>query len=373
MATCWFITSTPLFIFTFEANVDSIFVAAYLIAVYFFVSFLTSDDGIPALLLGSLAAGLALGTKPVGVVFIPPLLLLALGAAAVRTRSLWRALVPGVVMLACVVVPSGFWYVRNIVLTGNPLYPLRVAIFGSTIFQGCYGREAMQFSPYYLPPAACAHLSTLFWPCSTRDLSPSGLPRLQASGRFDQTAGTRPTGGSGQCRPCALNVALWWICIPYRTQQRFFLQAVGLAAVPLARLLDRNVWLGRCATALLALHLLTPQPWPLALRQDDIPWDMSPIIPNLVPAPLRLLRLVERSGRPVLEFGAISNVLLLAGAGGFALAAVWAWTRPHRSTRRRWTKPACWDSGSSRFTQPGGARYRGRRHRPSALDLSRVP
>ena len=61
-------------------------------------------------------------------------------------------------MLACVVVPSGFWYVRNIVLTGNPLNPLHVAIFGTTIFQGCYGREAMQFSPYYLPPAAVGAL-----------------------------------------------------------------------------------------------------------------------------------------------------------------------------------------------------------------------
>ena len=88
VATCWFVTSTPLFIFTFEANVDSIFVASYLIAVHFFVSFLTSDSGLPALLLGGLAAGLALGTKPVGMVFIPPLLSRSRCAAAVGTRSL---------------------------------------------------------------------------------------------------------------------------------------------------------------------------------------------------------------------------------------------------------------------------------------------
>ena len=54
-----------------------------------------------------------------------------------------------------------------------------------------------------------------------------------------------------------LNVALFWICIPYRTQQRFMLQALGLAAVPLARLLDR--WRGlRVAAA--ALLILPRQP-----------------------------------------------------------------------------------------------------------------
>ena len=48
-----------------------------------------------------------------------------------------------------------------------------------------------------------------------------------------------------------LNVALFWICIPYRTQQRFMLLALGLAAVPLARLLDRWRGLRLAAAALL--------------------------------------------------------------------------------------------------------------------------
>ena len=44
LSTCWFITSTPLLIFSFEANVDTLFVALYLIAVFFFLDFLRQES-----------------------------------------------------------------------------------------------------------------------------------------------------------------------------------------------------------------------------------------------------------------------------------------------------------------------------------------
>ena len=37
VATCWFVSSTPLLLFSFEPNVDTIFVAGYLMAAYFFL------------------------------------------------------------------------------------------------------------------------------------------------------------------------------------------------------------------------------------------------------------------------------------------------------------------------------------------------
>ena len=38
VATCWFASSTPLLLFSFEPNVDTIFVAGYLMAAYFFLA-----------------------------------------------------------------------------------------------------------------------------------------------------------------------------------------------------------------------------------------------------------------------------------------------------------------------------------------------
>ena len=78
VATCWFASSTPLLIFSFEPNVDTIFVAGYLMAAYFFLQASQGPGDTAACCLGALAAGEALGTKAVGVVFVPPLLALAM-------------------------------------------------------------------------------------------------------------------------------------------------------------------------------------------------------------------------------------------------------------------------------------------------------
>ena len=151
MAACWFITSTPLLIFSFEANVDTIFVAFYMIAVLFFLVDFQAAAGRAALVLGGLAAGIAPGTKPVGVVFVPPLLALVLAAKAARSRSAGTTFTAFLLVLLCLLLTAGFWFGRNFLLTGNPLYPLHLELFGRTLLAGWYGRDAMRFSIYYMP------------------------------------------------------------------------------------------------------------------------------------------------------------------------------------------------------------------------------
>jgi hypothetical protein len=136
-----------------------------------------------------------------------------------------------------------------------------------------------------------------------------------------------------------LNILLYWVCIPYRTQQRFMLQALGLLVAPLATLFDRSRWLSVLATVLLGLHLLTPQTWPIAASEDAIPWDLSRFVPNAVAAPLPLVSWRHDTavrayglGRPA---AGIASLLAIPMA---ALLSTWAWhfawRRPVRSAGR---------------------------------------
>ena len=56
VATCWFASSSPLLIFSFEPNVDTIFVAGYLLSAYFFASAAEGAGDTAACWLGALSA-----------------------------------------------------------------------------------------------------------------------------------------------------------------------------------------------------------------------------------------------------------------------------------------------------------------------------
>lgn len=318
IATCWFASSTPLLIFSFTPNVDSIFIAGLLLAGYFFQRFALDHEPWPALGLGALAAGLAMGTKAVGVVFVPPVLafglVLAWRASGSRRLKILRSLVVVLVPLAT----GGYWFFRNAWLTGNPLYPLQVALLGKIILAGWYGPEAMRLSPYYIPLSDARALGDILLAALDPRLSPVWL--LAVTGAI--LAVIRRAGDGPRRRLTAafavlaiVNIALYWIFIPYRTQQRFMLQALGFAVPPLAILIDRGGWSRGLAAVLLAVHLLAPQSWPCAKDDRAIPWDLTPMIPNAVEAPIPLSPRLERAfEHDPLKRSATGLVLLAATA-----------------------------------------------------------
>jgi hypothetical protein len=345
IATCWFVTVTPLLVFSFEANVDTIFVAAYLSAVYFMLRHLMGTVGVSALVVGGLAAGLALGTKPVGLVFVGPLLVVWL-ASWIRSRSLGEGLKRCAILAFATVLTCGFWFVRNLMVAGNPLYPLQLEWMGTVLFPGCYDRAAMNHSMYFIPLTRWRALVdillavvdprlALFWVPATL-----GAWALRAKTRtlFDRWVWIV----SGLA---VLNVALYWLAVPYRTQQRFMLQAMGLAATPLARLLDRGGGWRAAGAGLLALHLLTSQPWPVALKEERIPWDLDPHIPNVVVPLLPLARLTAMSLDPVQRWPAMSGLALELAIGGCCWLVVWSLSRGDKGKPGKLSRPALAASG----------------------------
>jgi hypothetical protein len=85
------------------------------------------------LVLAGLGLGIAFGTKWYGVSVV---------AATVALWLVWRVVErrraglvrDGLVVIGLVALAGGFWLLRNLVLTGNPLFPLKVAPAGVTIF-----------------------------------------------------------------------------------------------------------------------------------------------------------------------------------------------------------------------------------------------
>ncbi len=325
VATCWFASSTPLLLYSFEPNVDTIFVAGYMMATYFFLQGLHGKGNTSEFCLGAMAAGLSLGTKSVGVVFIPPLLVVPIALVLFRRRPVRSKITQTLVVLVALLVTGGYWYVCNALLTGNPVYPLEVRFLGRTVFHGWYGREAMRQSPFYLDFASWRALGDILFAVLDPRLVPLWLASLAGAWAIKnpKTRGTR--GPIVVFSLMAIvNVALYWAFIPYRSQQRFMLQALGLAVVPLAVTLDRRRWLCFLAAVLLGTHLLTPECWPFTGSDGSIPWDLSPSVPNAVGAPIPLFSRIANVLRGDRTAGSLLGPVLLGAI--LVASGLLAWT-----------------------------------------------
>lgn len=321
VASCWFVAVPPFLLFSFEANVDTLFTAAYLAGVYGLVRYDLGPRETRTVALAGLAFGLAWGTKPTGTVFVAPLAGLVTIALLIRRRG-----ATAIVFLAATLIPCVYWFGSNTLRAGNPIYPAQIEIAGMTVLPGWYGPAAMTRSPYYLPPTDLA----AFWDILAAVLDVRLLPvwvlalaGLWCAGRASDPRDRWVWTLAGLAM---LNILLYWVAIPYRTQQRFMLHAFGLAAVPLARLLDRP-WRVAAAAGLLVLHVLTPPGWPFVVPGVRPPWSLSGSIPQPQSAILPLLGAL-RSVDP--RAGAVAGYQLAMLALGLVLSGLWLW-RPRRA------------------------------------------
>ena len=189
-------------------------------------------------------------------------------------------------------VTVGYWYVRNLLLSGNPLYPVQVELFGRTVLTGWYAPEVMKGSRYYIDPRNWrAGVDILLQVLDPR-LAPLWIGAIAGfwaiGGRRDRD---RSRWGWSLAALAVVNAAIYWGMIPYRTQQRFLFPAVGLAAVTVALLLDRARWLRVVGVVLLALHAANAPGVALGrgrAMRSAVPWDLSPVVANTMAGPIAL-------------------------------------------------------------------------------------
>ncbi len=122
------------------ARVDIAMSAWLLISIYFALRWSKTRQAGHLLLFG-LCVGLLVGTKSIGILYsvVPGLIFLN----GLRKRKL-RVFSDIIIVAALAAATGGFWYIRNWMITGNPLFPLNVELAGRTVFAGAYGSSAMQ-------------------------------------------------------------------------------------------------------------------------------------------------------------------------------------------------------------------------------------
>ena len=143
---------TPIVLTQANTSYNDVAVAAFLLAALYFVvrlldatcfRFARGEERIPSLaaaLLAGLSTGLVLGAKTSGIV-ISVVLATLVGAhlvdAGIRQRALRRRLLGIAAAFVSTTLAVGvWWYARNWVETGNPLWPFDVSLGDRTVFAG---------------------------------------------------------------------------------------------------------------------------------------------------------------------------------------------------------------------------------------------
>lgn len=119
--------------------VDIYFCLTFLWGLYYLQEFRKTGH-LNEVFIAGLALGLFAGTKYLGIVYIVPLVLIFMiflfFSSKKKFKSLWWG---SFILISAMFLTGSFWYLRNWIDTGNPLFPTDVVIGGQTIFKGYLG------------------------------------------------------------------------------------------------------------------------------------------------------------------------------------------------------------------------------------------
>ncbi|HOX27639.1 MAG TPA: hypothetical protein PLQ76_00645, partial [bacterium] len=143
---------------THQFGIDLFFTASFLCSARF-ILMLNGEkrERLSAVIGAGLAIGLAMGAKYLGVIFAVLLL-----PAILSSRTSYFAKATNLFLFTLASAATGsYWYVRNLIVTGSPFYPLGVNLLGLPVFKGAYTRSAMLNSYLHTPVGDIASLGSI--------------------------------------------------------------------------------------------------------------------------------------------------------------------------------------------------------------------
>jgi Dolichyl-phosphate-mannose-protein mannosyltransferase len=112
---------------------DVVMYASFTSGIAFLVRHRRTGDG-ASLMLAGLGLGIALGTKWYGVSAFVVVLVVWAALRLTERVALRRLAGDGALLCGVALAAGGFWLLRNWILSGNPLFPVKVTVGGATIF-----------------------------------------------------------------------------------------------------------------------------------------------------------------------------------------------------------------------------------------------
>ena len=123
---------TPLIILQSTTNYVDVAVAVlFLIAINFLMYDDSQDCSLPVFFAG-LTTGILVGSKASGPLFM---VILSLAAVIKNFKRIRQVII---YFLLPAVLIGGYWYIKNWILYGNPVYPMEVSILNITLFKGWF-------------------------------------------------------------------------------------------------------------------------------------------------------------------------------------------------------------------------------------------
>ena len=232
------------------AEVDIVFAVLFIATLYFQIQCWKGKYSTRFFILAALSFGLFIGTKyialPFGILLLPFFIY-----SIVRARDGVKRLF---IFVTLTVAAGGFWYIRNWIITGNPVFPFTVTAAGYEILSGGYSRSTMLHSVFH------ASGQGEFLPLMQKAAGIPFLIAFVAYFPFGLRAILRRTNTRFPAIYTAvlplLMLFIYWFVIPYNREWRFTFAIFALLSLYFAFAMEGENILSKILRSLFPLVLI---------------------------------------------------------------------------------------------------------------------
>ncbi|MBA1334523.1 MAG: hypothetical protein HPY66_2372 [Firmicutes bacterium] len=140
--------TTPLVIFHSKAAYIDLPVSVLFGSAIYFLFLYFREGRLNYLIIGAVTMGIIVGAKYSGPYMAIAGLIPIIYRGCITRKRLFRPSWIKIIAYYCipVILLGSFFYIRNLILFGNPFYPMTLRIWGVTIFEGLYFTDAFNFT-----------------------------------------------------------------------------------------------------------------------------------------------------------------------------------------------------------------------------------